>query len=87
MVAAGFITRRQAVSQAPGEIVIGGEARELVPVVVDGIDARIVRPLQIAGELEIVRRIGKDEVDGSRRQLRHLGDAVADENAVGLRSL
>ena len=84
-VAAGFITRRQAVSHRR-EIVIVGETREFVPVVIDGIDARIVRPFEIAGELEIVRRIGEDDVDGRRRQLRHRGDAVADKNAVGLRN-
>ncbi len=70
-----------------GEIVIGGEAGELVPVVGDRIDVRIVRALQIAGELEIVRRIGEHQIDGTRRQLRHLGDAVADQNAVLLESL
>ena len=69
-----------------GEFVIGGEARELVPVVVDGVDARIVRALEIACELEIVRRVGEDEIDGGRRQLRHFGDAVADQNAMRLRS-
>ena len=31
-----------------GEVVIGGKARELVPVVIDGIDARIVGPLEVA---------------------------------------
>ena len=81
MVPAGFITRRQALSQRFGEFVIGREARELVPVVGDRIDVRIVRTLQVAGELEIVGRVGEDEIDGSRRQLRHLGDAVADQDA------
>ena len=69
------------------EIVIGGKAGELVPVVIDGIYARIVGPLQIAGKLEIVRWIGKDEIDRGRRQLRHPGDTVADKNAVRLLTL
>ena len=69
-----------------GEIVIGGEARELVPIVVDGIDAGIVGPLEVALELEIVRRIGENEIDGLRRQLCHLGNAVADDNARGGRT-
>ena len=34
-------------------------------------------------ELQIVRRIGKNEIDGLRRQLCHLGNAVADDNARG----
>jgi len=72
---------------APREVVIGGKACELVPVVVDRIDAGVVRSFQIAGELEIVRWIGEDEIDGSRGQLRHSGDAVADKNAVRLRTL
>ena len=69
-----------------GEVVVGGEARELVPVVGDRIDVRIVRALQIVGELEIVGRIGEHQIDGAGRQLRHLGDAVADEDAM-MRSL
>ena len=66
-------------------VVVGREAREFVPVVIDGIDARVVRALQIARELEIVGRVGEDEIDGSRRQLRHPGDAIADKNAMRLR--
>ena len=87
MVPAGFSTRRQAVSQALGEIVIGRETRELVPVVGDRVDVRIVRPLQIVGELEIVGRIGEHQIDGTRRQLCHLGDAVADQDAMLLGAL
>ncbi len=82
MVPAGFNTRRQAVSQRFGEGVIGREAVELVPVVGDRIDVRIVGTFQVAGELEIVGRIGEHQIDGTRRQLGHLGDAVADQNAV-----
>ena len=46
-----------------GEIVIGRKARELVPVVGDRVDVRIVGTLQIAGELQIVWRVGEDEID------------------------
>ena len=42
-----------------GEIVICGETREFVPVVVDRVDAEIVGAFEIALELEIVRRIGE----------------------------
>ena len=66
-----------------GEIVVGGKARELVPVVVDRIDARIVGALEVALELQIVGRIGEDEIDRCRRQLCHLGNAVADDDARG----
>ena len=59
-----------AAGQQPGagEIVIGGKRRELVPVVIDGIDMGFVRALEIALELKIVRRIGKDQIDGTGRQ-------------------
>src|SRR5260221_13018988 len=72
---------------APREIVVGRKAREFVPTVVDGVDARIIRSLQIACELKIVRRIGEDEIDGGSRQLLHSGDAVADRKAVWLGTL
>ena len=70
-----------------GEIVIGGEAGELVPVVVDGIDAGIVGPLEVALQLQIIGRIGEDEIDASGRQLRHLGNAIADDDARRERGL
>ena len=78
MRAGGFNTRRQAVSQAAGEVVVGGETVEFVPVVGDGVDVRIVGALEIVGELEIVGRVGEYQIDGTRRQFRHFGDAVAD---------
>jgi hypothetical protein len=55
--------------------------------VIDRVDARIVRSLQVACELKIVRRICEDEINGSGRQLRDSGDAVADKNAVRLWAL
>ena len=64
-----------------GEIVVGGEARKFVPVVVHGIDARIVGTLEVALQLQIIRRVGEDEIDGRGRQLCHLGNAIADEDA------
>jgi len=50
-----------------GEIVVGGEARELVPRVIDRVDARIVRTLEVALQLQVIGRIGKNEVDRFRR--------------------
>jgi hypothetical protein len=58
----------------------------LVPVVVDGIDFGIVGTLQIALELKVVGRIGEHKIDAIRRELVHLGDAVAHDDAVRLRS-
>ena len=46
----------------PGEQVILVEATDLVPVIVDRGDFRIVGAMQIATELEIVGRVGKHEV-------------------------
>jgi hypothetical protein len=34
-------------------------------------------------ELQIVRRIGEDEIDGRGRQLCHLGNAIANKDARG----
>ena len=66
-----------------GEIVVGGEARELVPVVIDRVDAQIIRPLEVALQLQVIGRVGEDEVDRLRRQPCHAGDAVADQNSAG----
>ena len=64
-----------------GEIVVSGETGELVPIVIDGVDAGIVGALEIALQLQIIGRVGEDEIDASRRQLRHLGNAIADDDA------
>jgi hypothetical protein len=64
-----------------GEIIIRGERRELVPVVVHGIDMGFVGALEVALQLQIVRRIRKDKIDRSGLQLRHLGDAIAEDDA------
>ena len=79
-VAFGFITRRQAREPGAGEVIIGAEIGELVPVVIDRVDAGIVGPLEIAPKLKIVGWIGEDEVDRSRREFLERGDAIAAEN-------
>ena len=38
--------------------------------------------MQLAAELQIVGRVGEDQVDGAGRQALHEVDAVADENAI-----
>jgi hypothetical protein len=70
-----------------GEIVVGGKGRELVPVVVDGIDMGFVGTLEFTLELQIVGRIGEHQIDRAGRQLRHLGDAIAENNPVIFRGL
>ena len=82
MVAEGFITRRTAVEPVAGEGVIFGEIGELVPGVVDRVDHALVGTRQRAFELQIVGRIGEDEVDGGLREPHHLRHAVADEDRV-----
>ena len=68
-----------------GEIVVGGEARELVPVVIDRVDLGIVGTLEIALKLEVVGRVGENEIDAVGREFRHLGDAVANDDARRMR--
>jgi len=59
-------------------------AVELVPSIVDGVDLGIVGPPKVAFELQIVRRVGEDEVGRgkpathSSRQCNRLDDAVDD---------
>ena len=65
-----------------GEIVVGGEAVELVPIVVDRVDPAAFGPEQVAAELQIVGRVGEDHVDRLVGQPRHLGDAVALDDLV-----
>src|SRR6185369_13050830 len=65
-----------------GEVVISREATELVPIVVDAVDTAIVRAEQLGGELEIIGRVGEDEIDALRRQLCQLFNAVADKNSI-----
>src|SRR3546814_5217753 len=64
------------------EAVVGGEAVEFVPIIVDGVDLAAVWTMQVAAELEVVGRIGEDHVDRRRRQRTHHRDAVALQAAV-----
>ena len=74
--------RRASLEPVAGEIVVGGEAVELVPIVVDRVDPAAFGPEQVAAELQIVGRVGEDHVDDLVGQARHLGDAVALEDGV-----
>ena len=53
------------------EGVIGGEIREFVPVIIDRIDQTLIRAMQTIGELQIIGRIGEDEIDALLRQSLH----------------
>ena len=77
-VPSGFRTRRAPVEPGAGEAVVGGEIGELVPLILDAVDPAVVGPQQIARELEIIGRIGEDEIDRRLGQARHRRDAIAD---------
>ena len=82
IVAVGFIEPPNGGQPVAREGVIFGEIGELVPVVVDRVDHALVRARQRALELQVVGRIGKDEIDRRRRKPRHLRHAVADQDRV-----
>ena len=65
-----------------GKPVIRRKGVELVPVVVDGVHTAVVRPVQRAFELQVVGRIGKDQVDTSGRKRGHCLDAIALDNRI-----
>ena len=58
------------------------EALELVPMVVDRVDLRIVRPAQFVLELKIIGRISEDEIGAAGGQSPHGFDAIAFEHPV-----
>ena len=66
------------------ERVVFGKIPKLVPRVIDAGDFRVVGPEKIACKLQIVRRIGKDEIDACARKLFQLVDAITDENPSAL---
>ena len=63
-----------------GEIVVDLEAVELVPVIGHGIDMAAVGPVEIAAQLQVVRRIGEDQVDAVVGQAAHRLHAVSVED-------
>ena len=82
IVASRFITRRDGAEPGAREAIIVGETREFVPIVVDGVDDALVGARQRAFELQIVGRVGEDEIDAAGGELAELFDAVADEDRV-----
>src|SRR5690606_24510679 len=64
------------------EGIVFGEARELVPVVVDGVDEAVVGTRQRPLELEVVGRIGEDEVDALVRQAAQPGETIVEDDPI-----
>jgi hypothetical protein len=65
-----------------GKLVVDLEARELVPLVVDSVDLGIVRTVQVALELQVVRRVCKNQIDGAFRKAVHHLDAITGQNLI-----
>ncbi len=63
MAPSGFRTRRHWLSQARENASYSAKLAELVPLVVDAVDARVVGPHQVGAELQIVGGIGEDKID------------------------
>ena len=64
-----------------GELIVRREIVEAVPGVVHAIDARVVGPEKIAAKLEIIGRIGEDQIHGAGWHLAKHLDAIALNNA------
>ena len=62
--------------------VIERETGELVPVIIHRIDLGIVRPMQVAAQLQVIGRVGKNQVDAAFGQRIHDLDAIARQNPV-----
>src|SRR5690606_30025911 len=65
-----------------GKTVVGSETVELVPIIVDRVDLASVGTGEIAPELEIIRRVCKDDVDRSCGERAHRLYAIALQDAV-----
>src|SRR6202030_4706103 len=59
-----------------------GKACKFVPIVVDAIDEALVRPRETGFELQIIWRIGEDEIDAFWRQPGHRFQAIALDDYV-----
>ena len=67
-----------------GELVVLGEAGELVPVVIDGIDFGLVGTAQFVLELQVVGRVGEDQVGAAIGQGAHILHAIALDHLIQL---
>src|ERR1700735_136617 len=75
-------TPRAAAQPVARERVVFGEIGEFVPGIVHPIDHALVGTRHRAFELEIVRRIGEDEINRGWRKPHHFRDAVTDADRV-----
>ncbi len=69
-----------------GEAVVFGERGEAVPGVVDTVDLGLVRAVEVAGELEVVGRIGERDVDRAGREPGEVLQRVAAEDVCSKRA-
>ena len=67
---------------AAGEAVVFVEAGELIPILLDAIDPAVVRPVQLSGKLQIVGRVGEDQVDRRGRQAGHRLQAITGNDLI-----
>jgi hypothetical protein len=65
-----------------GEGVVFGETAELVPGVVDRVDLALVGAVQVVLQLQVVGRVGKNQIDRGFGQLGENFDAVARQDGV-----
>ena len=65
-----------------GETVIGAKAGELIPFIVDAVDAAVIGPVKLVRELKVIGRIGEHEIDAPCGQLLKFLDAIADNDLV-----
>src|SRR6516164_3560417 len=79
-----FRLQHPAASAKPcgGEVVVCCKTSELVPFVVDAVDLLVVGPKQFVVDLEIVRRIGENEIDALLGEFCQLLHAVPDNDLV-----
>jgi hypothetical protein len=54
----------------------------LVPGFLDAVNQRLVGPLEVARELQIVGRIGEDEIDRFGGELGELGQAIPHQHLI-----
>ena len=72
---------------ALGKPVVFGEIGEFIPVVLDPVDPAVVGPMQLAAQLQVIRRVGEDEIDRPCRQVRHDPEAVALDHFIFKREI
>jgi len=57
----------------------------LIPIVIDGVYFGIIRAVEVAAELEVIRRVGENQIDGIVGKGTHHFYAFAYENRIDIR--